>query len=121
MIYFLLIAPGAIVAYWLFLRPFLHALPQLKGFYEKADGFWQTVWALCGNSLVIAWMYVVQGFGQLITWIDPIANLIGDPELRTHITEALGANPKILGYVLMGISAITIAARLRSIATKDTE
>jgi hypothetical protein len=114
MIWIALIAPGAIVAYWLFVRPFLRALPQLKTFYERADGFWETVWSFCGNSLTIAWMYVVQLIGQALQWIDPIAAMFGDPDLRAQVTETLGANPKVLGYVLMAISAVTIVARLRS-------
>lgn len=116
-----LIGPGAVVTYWLFVRPFLRALPQLKEFYRRADGFWQTVWALCGKSLTLAWMYFIQFVGQLLTWIDPIAAAFGDPDLRATITESLGANPKVLGYVLMVISALTIVARLRSIASKGSE
>jgi hypothetical protein len=118
MIWVILIAPGAIVAYWLFIRPVLRALPQLKTFYERSDGFWETTWSFCGNSLTIAWMYVVQLVGQALQWIDPIANMMGDPDFRSQITETLGANPKFLGYVLMAISAVTIVARLRSFASK---
>lgn len=110
------ILPGLIVGYALFLRPVLHALPQLKQFYADADGFWQKVWALSGKSVTIVWGLFLQAVSWLLQWIDPIANMVGDPDLRTQITETLGANPKLLGYVLMGISAITIAARLRSFA-----
>jgi len=120
-VYAALILPGAIVTYWLFVRPFLRALPQLKHFYEVADGFWEKAWALCGNSLVIAWMYIVQLVGQLFSWIDPIATFLGDPDFRAQMTEMLGANPKVLGFVLMAISALTIVARLRSIALKDDD
>lgn len=116
MIWLALILPGAIVAYALFVRPFLRALPQIKTFYARADGFWGTVWALCGNSLTIAWMYAVQLVGQALQWVDPIANMLGDLDFRTQITETLSANPKALGYVLMAISAVTIVARLRSFA-----
>jgi len=121
MIWLALIAPGATVAYWLFVRPFLRALPQLKTFYERADGFWQTVWSLCGNSLTVAWMYVVQLVGQALQWTDPIAAMFGDPDFRTQLTEALGANPKALGVVFMVISAVTIVTRLRSIAKAGDE
>lgn len=110
--------PGLIVGYFLFLRPVLRAIPALKGFYEEADGFWQKVWAVCGNSATLAWSYAVQAIGWCLQLIDPVASLVGDPDLRQQITETLGANPKALGYVLMLISAVTIAARLRSI-TKD--
>lgn len=118
-VFLLLTVPGAIVGYWLFVRPFLRALPQLKKFYERADGFWATVWAFCGNSLTIAWMYAVQLVGQLFSFIDPLANFLGDPDFRANMTELLGANPAVLGYVMMAISAITIVARLRGIANKD--
>ena len=110
------ILPGLIVGYALFLRPALRAVPAFKEFYAEADGFWEKVWALCGKSVTLAWSYAIQAVGWLLQWIDPIANMVGDPDLRQQITETFGANPKILGYVLMGISAITIAARLRSIA-----
>lgn len=111
--------PGLIVAYALFVRPVLRALPQLKSFYAEADGFWEKAWALCGKSVTLAFSYVVQAIGWLLQWIDPIASMVGDPDLRTQITETLQANPKILGYVMVGISAITIAARLRSITKAD--
>lgn len=114
------VLPGLIVGYALFLRPALRALPALKEFYAEADGFWAKVWAVCGRSATLAWSYVIQALGWLLQWVDPIANMVGDPDLRQQITDALGANPKVLGYVLMAISAITIAARLRSI-TKDDE
>lgn len=112
--------PGLIVAYVLFLRPVLRALPAFKEFYAEADGFWAKVWALCGKSVTLAWSYAIQAIGWSLQWIDPIASMAGDPDLRQQITETLGANPKALGYVLMLISAITIAARLRSI-TKESE
>lgn len=118
MIWLVLILPGLIVAYALFLRPILCARPAFQKFYADADGFWQTVWAFCGKSVTLAFSYVVQAVGWMLQSIDPIASMVGDPDLRTQITDTLQANPKILGYVLMGISAITIAARLRSI-TKE--
>lgn len=114
MIWLALAIPGLIVAYALFLRPLLHALPKLKAFYAEADGFWAKMWALCGKSATLTFAYFVQGVGWCLQWIDPVANMVGDPELRQQIAETLQANPKILGYVLMGISFVTIAARLRS-------
>jgi hypothetical protein len=111
-----LILPGLIAGYFLFLRPVLHALPQFKKFYDEADGFWAKVSALGGHSITIAWGYFMAGVGVVAQWIEPIGNMVGDPDLKAQITDTLQANPKILGYVLMGISAVTIAARLRSIA-----
>ncbi|WP_315833883.1 hypothetical protein [Bradyrhizobium prioriisuperbiae] len=120
MIWAILILPGLVVAYALFVRPMLHAIPALKSFYDEADGFWAKVWALCGRSVTVVWGLALQGIGQLLQWIDPIASALGDPDLRAQITETLGANPKILGYVLMFISVVTLAARFRGIA-RDAE
>lgn len=119
MIWLALILPGLVVGYALFLRPVLHALPQLKEFYAEADGFWAKAWALCGRSMTMVWGFVLQGLGQALQWIDPIASALGDPDLRTQITDTFQANPKILGYVLMVISFITIAARLRGIGKTE--
>ncbi|WP_141339694.1 hypothetical protein [Bradyrhizobium sp. USDA 3458] len=116
MIWLALTLPGLIVAYFLFLRPVLHAIPALKTFYDEADGFWAKVWAICGKSVTIAFSAFVQAVGWALQWIDPLASMLGDPDLKAQITSTLQANPQLLGYVLMGISAITIAARLRSIA-----
>lgn len=111
----LLILPGLVAAYFVFLRPVLRAIPALKKFYDEADGFWAKVSAIGGHSATVAWGYFMMAFGFITQWLEPLGNMLGDPDLKTQITDTLQANPKILGYVLMGISAITIAARLRSI------
>lgn len=121
MIYFALIAPGALVAYFLFLRPRLAALPVFKRFFAEADGFWQTAWALCGKSLTLAFSYFIQLLSWGLQWMDPIAAFFGDPDMREQLTETLKADPKIMGYVLMFISFCTIAARLHGMAKKDDE
>lgn len=118
-IFTIAVLPGLVVGYALFLRPVLHALPQLKEFYAEADGFWQKVWGLCGRSVTIIWGLALQLAGQALQWIDPVASALGDPDLRTQITDTLQANPKVLGYVLMAISFITIAARLRGIGKTE--
>lgn len=121
MIWIALTLPGLIVAYFLFLRPLLHAMPAFKQFYDEADGFWQTVWALCGKSVTMVFAYFIQAVSWLLQWMDPIASFFGDPDLRQQLTETLQANPKVLGYVLMAISFATIAARVRSLVPKDDE
>lgn len=121
MIYLILIAPGVLTAYFLFLRPRLHALPVFKKFYDEADGFWQTAWALCGKSLTLAFSFFIQALSWALQWMDPIASFFGDPEMRQQLTETLSADPKILGYVLMFVSACTIAARVHGMAKKDDE
>lgn len=120
-VFLALTLPGFIVAYWLFLRPVLRAVPALMDFYAEADGFWQKIWALCGKSVTMAFAYFIQALSWALQWIDPIANFFGDPDLRQQLTEMLQANPKVLGYVMMAISFATIAARVRSLVPKDDE
>ena len=111
-----LILPGVVCAYFLFLRPILRAIPELQKFYAEADGFWAKAWALCGKSVTMAWSYFLIGIGALMQWLEPISNALGDPDIKAQVNNALQSDPKILGYVAMAISVITIAARLRSIA-----
>lgn len=115
MLWLILIVPGLLAAYFIFLRPVLKAVPAFKQFYADADGFWAKAKALGGNSLTIAWSYFMIAVGFVSQWIEPLGNMVGDPELKSQITDTLQTNPKILGYVLMAISAVTIAARVRSI------
>jgi hypothetical protein len=112
----LLILPGLIAAYLIFLRPVLKALPALKGFYTEADTFRQKAWALCGNSLTVAWSYFLMIAGGILNQIDPIAAALGDADFRQQVAEVLNSDPRALGYFAMTVSALTIAARLRSIA-----
>lgn len=121
LIYAFLITPGLIVAYALYLRPILHAMPKFKKFFDDADGFWQTVWALCGNSFKVVFAYFIQVVGWLLQWIDPIANLFGDPDLRQQITDGLQANPKYIGWFLMFVSVVTIASHAKKLVRDGDE
>jgi hypothetical protein len=106
---------GAATAYLAFLRPVLKAIPALKQFYAEADSFWAKGKAVCWKSLTVAWSYLVLAVGFGLNWLDPVATALGDPELKAQVANALQTNPKILGYVLIGISVVTIVSRLRSI------
>lgn len=113
-IWLLLIIPGLICAYFFFLRPVLAAVPKFKQFYIDADGFWMKMSALGGHSASIAWGYFLMLVGLIGQAVEPVANMLGDPGFKDQLTQTFAADPKILGYILMGISAVTIAARLRS-------
>ena len=107
--------PGLICAYAFWVRPVLAAMPALQKFYAEADGFWAKVWAICGKSATMAWSYFLAGLGMLVQFIDPLAAAFGDPDLHNQVTSALSSDPKILGYFAMGVAAITLASRLRTI------
>ena len=118
--FFLLVTPGLVVFYFLFVRPYLYELPAFKQFYDDANGFWAKVWALCGKRVELAFAYIVQFVGWVLQVIDPIASFFGDPDLRQQLTDGLQANPKVLGFVLMAISALTIVVKVRNLS-KDAE
>ena len=110
------IIPGALAFYFMFLRKELSAFPALKKFYADADSFWAKVWALCGKSLTMAWMYLLAGIGALLNNLDGIAAQLGDPNFKAQVEKLVHADPVWLGYFAMTVSAITIAARLKSLA-----
>lgn len=111
-----LILPGLVCAYFIFLRPVLKALPAFKAFYAEADTIEGKIWAICGKSLTVAWSYFLMIVGAIFNQLDNIATALGDPGFKDQVAELLQSNPKVLSYLAMTISAITIAARLRSIA-----
>ena len=96
----ILILPGLIVAYALFLRPVLRALPAFKEFYAHADGFWAKVWALCGKSATLAFAYFIQALSWVLQWIDPVAAFFGDPDMRQQLTENALRGAKSIEYRL---------------------
>jgi hypothetical protein len=69
---------------------------------------------VCLSSLTIAWGYCLALAGTALQIIDYVADPLGDPELRSQIASAVG-NPQVAGWILQGISLITIVARLRSL------
>ena len=111
----ILIVPGLVFAYVAILRPLLGRIPAFQKFYAAANGFWQKVWAICGNSLVIAGHYIFGGLSAGLVLLDSIGSLIGDPDLKEQVQNLFQSNPKVLGYVMMAISLITILFRIRSI------
>jgi hypothetical protein len=116
MIWLFLVAPGLLAAYLMFIRPALEAMPTLKGFYAEADSFWKKVWAVCGQSITMAWSYALMVIGGVFNQLDNIATTLGDPNFKQQVADVLHADPKALGYFAMVVSAVTIAARLRSLA-----
>ena len=113
--FWLLTIPGLVVAYALFLRPVLKALPTLKAFYAQADGFWAKVWVVCGRSVTNLWAALLGAIGVAWQYLDPLAAALGQPDLKQQILDMVKDHPSITGYVLTAIGAITLAARLRSI------
>ena len=70
--------------------------------------------AFCLHSLTIAWGYVLAIAGAVMSAIDNIGDALGDPSLKDQISAAVG-DAKTAGRILLGISVVTILARLRSL------
>ncbi len=75
---------------------------------------WKKVKMLCLNSLTVAWGYCLAIAGTMMQAIDTIADAMGDPALRDQISAAVG-DARMVGRILLGISIVTIIARLRSL------
>jgi hypothetical protein len=75
---------------------------------------WAQVKAGCLNSLTVAWSYCLAIAGTVMQAIDTISDALGDPNLRDQMSAAIG-DTKTVGRILLGVSIVTIIARLRSI------
>lgn len=115
MLYAILIIPGLIAAYIIFVWPWIKALPALKEFYAEADSFRAKVWALVGRSTTVVWSILVAAVANAFSYIDPLATLLGAPDFRDQVMTLIKNNPQYLGYFAMLVSGVTIAARLRAI------
>jgi hypothetical protein len=75
---------------------------------------WTRIKGWCLHSLTMAWGYCLAFAGIAMQAVDNLADALGDPSLRDQISAAIG-DTKTVGRVLLGISIVTIIARLRTI------
>ena len=75
---------------------------------------WARVKACCLNSLTVAWGYLLAFAGAVMQTIDTVADALGDPNLKDQIAAAIG-DTRTVGRILLGVSIVTIIARLRSL------
>ena len=115
--YWWLALPGAIAAYFLILRPILKSFPAFKEFYAEADTFWAKVLAVGGNSITIAWGYLLGAAAVVIQFSGTLADAFDNPSLnlKQMILDLFKDHPEYIGDVTLAISVITVIARLRSI------
>jgi len=75
---------------------------------------WRKLKASCLHSLTVAWAYLLALVGAGMSLVDGITDALGDPNLKDQISAAVG-DARTTGRILLGISIITILARLRSL------
>jgi hypothetical protein len=78
---------------------------------------WARIKACCLNSLTIAWSYFLALAGAAMQGVDAIGDALNDPGIKDQISMAIG-DPKTVGRLLLGISIVTIVARLRSLSAQ---
>jgi hypothetical protein len=74
---------------------------------------WAKVKAGCLHSLTIAWSYCLAAAGVVMQGFDTLADALGDPSLKDQIAAAVG-DAKTVGRILLGVSIMTLIARLRT-------
>ncbi len=79
---------------------------------------WFRLKTFCLHSLTVAWGYILALVGFVMQGVDVIADALGDPTLKEQIAASIG-DTRVTGRILLGISVITIAARLRTIGKGD--
>jgi hypothetical protein len=72
----------------------------------------------CMHSMTIAWSYCIAFAGALASFIDDLADTLGDPGVKDQISSAIG-DVKTTGRILLAISVVTIIARLRTLRRND--
>jgi hypothetical protein len=65
------------------------------------------------HSLTIAWSYCLAIAGATMQGLDALADALGDPNLKDQISAAIG-DTKTVGRILLGVSIVTLIARLRT-------
>ena len=75
---------------------------------------WARIKVCCLNSLTVAWGYCLALVGAVMQAVDTIADSLADPDLKDQVSAAIG-DTKAVGRILLGISIVTIIARLRSL------
>ncbi|MGA2058079.1 MAG: hypothetical protein ABSG88_22585 [Bradyrhizobium sp.] len=79
----------------------------------ETGSFWQRTLKAGKDSATIVWAKVVLIAGGLVAVRDKIASLAGDPSLDTQIQQYV--TPQLVSYVMMGIMAVNVWARFRTL------
>ena len=79
---------------------------------------WNKIKSFCLHSATIAWQYAIIFFSGVLEYADSIAEALGDPQLKDQLHSVFGNDAKLWGKILLGISIVSILARLRTIQPK---
>lgn len=80
------------------------------------SGLWTKIKTACWGSITMAWSYILSAFGTVLSNIDSLATVLGDPNLNQQVTSVIG-DAKAVGKWLLAVGIITAVARLKSLVT----
>lgn len=75
---------------------------------------WARIKSCCLNSLTVAWGYCLAFAGAAMQSVDALGDVVGDPNFKDQLAAAVG-DARTVGRILLGVSIVTIIARLRSL------
>jgi hypothetical protein len=75
---------------------------------------WAKAKAFCLHSLTIAWSYVLALVGSVLQLLDSYADAFNDQSLKDSVHAVIG-DTQTLSKVMLGISAVNIIARMRTL------
>jgi len=98
-----------------FLAVIIYVAWNVYSQYRKAQGsVWERLLASARDSATMLWGKFVIVVAGLVANLDPIAQWIGGPSAEQFLNTYIG-DPKILAAALLGVSLVSMWARLRTL------
>lgn len=104
---------------WRRLRAALVAV--LSASWATVAAPFRALWLAGFRSVTMLWSYVLAAAAYAGANLDDVGALLGDPDLKQQIVDTLKDNPKLLGWALGLIFAVTFLSRIRSILLRPKE
>ena len=83
--------------------------------YRKGVGTqWERLIAAARNSATMLWSKFVLVLSAIVSQLDNLADLLGQPDMKTYIQTLIG-NPKIVAVVMAMIAIISMISRARTL------
>lgn len=85
-----------------------------SGYRSSTGTTLQRLRAGARGSATLLWGKFCVGLSAVVTWADSIADMLGQPDAKQYINDAIG-NPKIVGAIMLAVSLVSMWSRLRTL------
>ena len=85
-----------------------------RGYAKGTGTTWERLLNAGKDSATMLWGKFTIVLAGIVGNLDKVADFLGQPEVKTYIETALG-NPKAVALAMVGIAAVTMWARLRTL------